>query len=184
MSDRTGLPIFGSRRRWSIRTNCAAVRFAAWASRRPSGSANRRWISSRQSWASIPWRSGLKNCLDTGDETPAGDRANHIALRQCLLEVSRELKRWKKRAPSDHGFGVALIHKSPTTSAASSKALLRIRADAGVELMIGATDVGGGTGTTLGQIAAEILGIAPTDIRVVIADTDGLPSITAPIPAA
>ena len=117
----------------------------------------------------------LKNCLDTGDETPAGDRANHIALRQCLLEVSKELKHWKKRAPSNHGFGVALIHKSPTTSAASSKALVRIRADAGVELMIGATDVGGGTGTSLGQIAAEELGIAPTDIRVVIADTDLTP---------
>ena len=81
----------------------------------------------------------------------------------------------KNSAPSNHGFGVALIHKSPTTSAASSKALVRIRADGGVELMIGATDVGGGTGTSLGQIAAEELGITPTDIRVVIADTDLTP---------
>ncbi len=59
----------------------------------------------------------LKNCLDTGDETPAGDRADHIALRECLLKVGDELKRWKKRAPANHGFGVALLHKSPTTSA-------------------------------------------------------------------
>ena len=117
----------------------------------------------------------LKNCLDTGDETPAGDRANHIALRECLLEVSKELQRWKKHAPSNHAFGVALIHKSPTTSAASSKALVRIRADGGIELMIGATDVGGGTGTSLSQIAAEELGIAPTAIRVVIADTELTP---------
>ena len=42
----------------------------------------------------------LKNCLDTGDVTPAGDRANHIALRECLLKVGAELKRWKKRAPA------------------------------------------------------------------------------------
>jgi CO/xanthine dehydrogenase Mo-binding subunit len=117
----------------------------------------------------------LKNCLDTGDETPAGDRANHIALRKCLLEVSKELERWKTRAPANHGFGVALIHKSPTTSAASSKALIRIGADASIELMIGATDVGGGTGTSLSQIAAEELGIAPNDIRVIIADTDLTP---------
>jgi carbon-monoxide dehydrogenase large subunit len=117
----------------------------------------------------------LKNCLDTGDITPAGDRANHIALRKCLLEVSKELKRWKTRAPANHGFGVALIHKSPTTSAASSKALIRIGADARIELLIGATDVGGGTGTSLSQIAAEELGIAPTDIRVVIADTELTP---------
>jgi CO/xanthine dehydrogenase Mo-binding subunit len=117
----------------------------------------------------------LRNCLDTGDETPAGDRAKQIALRECLLAISKELKRWKKHAPANHGFGVALIHKSPTTSAASSKALLRIRAGGSIELMIGATDVGGGTGTSLAQIAAEELGIAPTTIRVVIADTDLTP---------
>jgi CO/xanthine dehydrogenase Mo-binding subunit len=92
-----------------------------------------------------------------------------------LLEISKELKRWKKRAPANHGFGVALIHKSPTTSAASSKALLRINANGKIDLMIGATDVGGGSGTSLGQIAAEALGIAPTDIRVIIADTDLTP---------
>jgi carbon-monoxide dehydrogenase large subunit len=117
----------------------------------------------------------LKNCLDSGDETPAGDRAYQIALRECLLAVSKELQRWKKNAPANHGFGVALIHKSPTTSAASSKALLRIGADGKIELRIGATDVGGGTGTSLGQIAAEELTVDLTDIRVVIADTDLTP---------
>ena len=117
----------------------------------------------------------LKNCLEKGDETPAGDRANHIALRECLLKVSDELKRWKKRAPSNHGFGVALLHKSPTTSAASSNARVRIRADGAVELFIGATDVGGGTGTSLAQIAAEELGMPLTDIKVVIADTELTP---------
>jgi carbon-monoxide dehydrogenase large subunit len=117
----------------------------------------------------------LKNCLDQGDETPAGDRANHIALRDCLLKVSAELKRWKKQAPSNHGFGVALLHKSPTTSAASSNARVRIGADGKVELSIGATDVGGGTGTSLGQIAAEELGIPLNEIRVVIADTELTP---------
>ena len=114
----------------------------------------------------------LKNCLDQGDETPAGDRANHIALRDCLLKVAAELKRWKKQAPSNHGFGVALLHKSPTTSAASSNARVCIAADGKVELFIGATDVGGGTGTSLGQIAAEELGIPLNEINVVIADTE------------
>ena len=117
----------------------------------------------------------LKNCLDQGDETPAGDRANHIALRDCLLKVSAELKRWKKHAPSNHGFGVALLHKSPTTSAASSSARVRISADGNIELFIGVTDVGGGTGTSLGQIAAEELGILLSDVKVVIADTELTP---------
>jgi len=117
----------------------------------------------------------LKNCLEKGNETPAGDRANHIALRECLLKVSDEIKRWKKRAPSNHGFGVALLHKSPTTSAASSNARVRISANGVVELFIGATDVGGGTGTSLAQIAAEELGMPLTDIKVVIADTELTP---------
>jgi CO/xanthine dehydrogenase Mo-binding subunit len=117
----------------------------------------------------------LKNCLGQGDETPAGDRANHIALRDCLLKVSAELTRWKKHAPSNHGFGVALLHKSPTTSAASSNARVCLGADGKVELAIGATDVGGGTGTSLGQIAAEELGIPLDEIKVVIADTELTP---------
>ena len=117
----------------------------------------------------------LKNCLDTGDVTPAGDRANHIALRECLLKVGDELKRWKKRAPANHGFGVALLHKSPTTSASSSNARVRIDADGQVELFIGATDVGGGTGTSLGQIVAEELSIPLDIVRVIIADTELTP---------
>jgi CO/xanthine dehydrogenase Mo-binding subunit len=117
----------------------------------------------------------LKNCLGTGDVTPAGDRANHIALRECLLKVGDKLKRWKKRAPAHHGFGVALLHKSPTTSASSSNARVRIAADGKVELFIGATDVGGGTGTSLGQIVAEELDLALSAIRVVLADTELTP---------
>ncbi|MDH3445101.1 MAG: molybdopterin-dependent oxidoreductase, partial [Deltaproteobacteria bacterium] len=117
----------------------------------------------------------LKNCLDTGDETPVGDRAHYIALRECLLKVSKELKGWKKRAPKNHGFGIALLHKSPTTSASSSNARVRIGAGGGVELLIGATDVGGGTGTSLGQIVAEELGIPLRDVKVIIADTDLTP---------
>ena len=117
----------------------------------------------------------LKNCLTTGDETPAGDRANHIALRECLLRVGNELKRWQRRAPADHGFGVALLHKSPTTSASSSNARVRIDSHGKIQLFIGATDVGGGTGTSLGQIVAEELGVPLGTVRVIIADTELTP---------
>src|SRR5215813_1534926 len=49
---------------------------------------------------------------------------------------------------------------------ASSNARVRIGADDKVELSIGATDVGGGTGTSLGQIAAEQLDIPLNEIEV------------------
>ena len=122
-----------------------------------------------------PVKLRLKNCLDTGDETPVGDRTHHIALRECLMKVSAELNSWKKRAPVNHGFGIALLHKSPTTSASSSNARVRIHTDGKVELSIGATDVGGGTGTSLAQIAAEELNIPLKEIHVVIADTELTP---------
>jgi len=117
----------------------------------------------------------LKNCLDTGDETPVGDRAHHIALRECLVKVAGELKRWQKHAPTHHGFGVALLHKSPTTSASSSNARVRIAAGGSVELHIGATDVGGGTGTSLAQIVAEELNLPLSVVKVIIADTERTP---------
>jgi len=44
-----------------------------------------------------------------------------------------------------------------------------------VELQIGATDVGGGTGTSLGQIVAEELAMQLNDVKVVIADTERTP---------
>ncbi len=92
-----------------------------------------------------------------------------------MLKVGAELKRWKKRAPANHGFGVALLHKSPTTSASSSNARVRIDAHGKVQLFIGATDVGGGTGTSLGQIVAEELGVPLDTVRVIIADTELTP---------
>ena len=117
----------------------------------------------------------LKNCLATGDETAAGDRANHIALRECLVKVGAELKALEESAPANHGFGVALLHKSPTTSASSSNARVSVGSNGKVQLFIGATDVGGGTGTSLGQIVAEELGVMLSDIQVVIADTELTP---------
>src|SRR5262249_31628379 len=50
-----------------------------------------------------------------------------------------------------------------------------VDADGKVELSIGATDVGGGTGTSLGQIVAEELDVPLNEITVVIADTECTP---------
>lgn len=113
----------------------------------------------------------LKNCLDEGDETPAGDRAVHIALEECIREVSAAIG-WKKKSKSpNRGIGFALLHKSPPTPAASSFAHVRINGGGVIELSVGASDVGGGTSTSLAQIAAEELGVTPSDINVVLADT-------------
>jgi CO/xanthine dehydrogenase Mo-binding subunit len=113
----------------------------------------------------------LKNCLDDGDETPAGDRAVHIALKQCIREVSAAIGWQKKPKVSHRGIGFALLHKSPPTPAASSFAHVRIHGGGIIELSVGASDVGGGTGTSLAQIVAEELGVTLNDVKVVLADT-------------
>jgi carbon-monoxide dehydrogenase large subunit len=117
----------------------------------------------------------LKNCLDEGDETPAGDRAVHIALKECIHKVTDAIGWGKKPRKSNRGIGVALLHKSPPTPAASSFAHVKIHNDGVVELAIGASDVGGGTATSLAQIVAEELDVTLADINVVLADTDLTP---------
>jgi len=113
----------------------------------------------------------LKNCLDDGDETPAGDRAVHIALKECIRKVSAAIGWGKKPKASNRGIGFALLHKSPPTPAASSFAHVRIHSGGVIELLVGASDVGGGTGTSLAQIVAEELGVTLNDVKVVLADT-------------
>jgi len=113
----------------------------------------------------------LKNCLDEGDETPAGDRAIHIALKECIQRVSAAIGWRKKPTAPNRGIGFALLHKSPPTPAASSNAHVRINSDGSIDLLIGASDVGGGTGTSLAQIVAEELGVSLEDVKVVLADT-------------
>jgi CO/xanthine dehydrogenase Mo-binding subunit len=113
----------------------------------------------------------LKNCLDDGDETPAGDRAVHIALKECIRKVSAAIGWKKKPKVANRGIGFTLLHKSPPTPAASSFAHVRIHGGGIVELAVGASDVGGGTGTSLAQIVAEELGVTLDDVKVVLADT-------------
>jgi carbon-monoxide dehydrogenase large subunit len=117
----------------------------------------------------------LKNCLEAGDSTPAGDIAVQIALKECIEKVSAGIEWGKKPIASNRGIGFALLHKSPPTSATSSNACVRIDENGGIELSIGASDVNGSTGTSLAQIVAEELAVEVADVRVVIADTHTTP---------
>jgi CO/xanthine dehydrogenase Mo-binding subunit len=116
-----------------------------------------------------------QNCLQTGDETPAGDRATNIALQECLEKVSAAVDWPRKSTAANRGIGFSLLLKSPTTSLTRSNANVRINRDGGIELLIGVSDVGGGAGTSLAQIAAEVLNIPVQKVKVSIADTDLTP---------
>ena len=91
----------------------------------------------------------------------AESRRRAQALEEARAGESR-LRRRVAAQIADH-FGV--VFKRACASTPNGK----------VELFIGATDVGGGTGTSLGQIVAEELAYRSTTVRVVIADTELTP---------
>lgn len=74
------------------------------------------------------------------------------------------------------GIGVAVVmHGSGIANLDMASATLKMNDDGSFNLLIGATDLGTGSDTILGQIAAEVLGIPLNDIIVYSSDTDFTP---------
>jgi CO/xanthine dehydrogenase Mo-binding subunit len=68
-----------------------------------------------------------------------------------------------------------------TVSANPSMVTVKVNEDGTAILISGTVETGQGSKTVLAQIAAEELGIAPDDVTMVTADTDGAPMDTGPI---
>jgi CO/xanthine dehydrogenase Mo-binding subunit len=119
-----------------------------------------------------------RNILREGKQQATGTVMpdDSIAL---VLDRTAERMNWK--APFDRGKGVvkrgrgiAIGFKAavaPTTSVAS----LTVNADGSCSLNISTVDMGQGSDTAMAQIAAEVLGVAPQDIKVSHPDTDLTP---------
>lgn len=74
------------------------------------------------------------------------------------------------------GIGMAVvIHGSAIAGLDMASASIKINDDGSFNLLIGATDLGTGSDTILGQIAAEELGVPLEDIIVYSSDTDFTP---------
>ncbi|HSR33466.1 MAG TPA: molybdopterin cofactor-binding domain-containing protein [Anaerolineae bacterium] len=68
-----------------------------------------------------------------------------------------------------------------TVTANPSAVTVKVNEDGTAMLISGTVETGQGSKTVLAQIAAEELGIAPDDVTMVTADTDGAPVDTGPI---
>jgi CO/xanthine dehydrogenase Mo-binding subunit len=68
-----------------------------------------------------------------------------------------------------------------TVAANPSTVTVKVNEDGTAILISGTVETGQGSKTVLAQIAAEELGIAPDDVTMVTADTDGAPMDTGPI---
>ena len=120
---------------------------------------------------------------------PFTKTANHltvttIGLGECLdrvVEASGWRQKWKALPP---GKGIGIACSSYLTGAGTavywndmphSGVVVRADRSGGVSVLCGATDIGQGSDSILAYLVAEVLGIAPKDIRVHAADTDLTP---------
>ena len=86
---------------------------------------------------------------------------------------------WKKVPGKAHlrkGIGVALVMQGTAIAYLDmGGASIKMNDDGSFNLLVGATDLGTGSDTVLGQMAAEILGVPLDDILVYSSDTDFTP---------
>jgi putative selenate reductase molybdopterin-binding subunit len=74
------------------------------------------------------------------------------------------------------GIGVALVLQGTAISYLDmGGASIKMNEDGSFNLLVGATDIGTGSDTVLGQLAAEVLGVPLEDILVYSSDTDFTP---------
>jgi CO/xanthine dehydrogenase Mo-binding subunit len=121
-----------------------------------------------------------KNAIREGDATAYGAEMNPNGLLEAIEKVETALEWNKPLTPSSPtkaiGKGFSLFWKAPAMPAnASSAAFLKFNEDASINLLVSGMEMGQGYLTVMAQIAAEILSIDPSKIRVEAPDTDRNP---------
>jgi CO/xanthine dehydrogenase Mo-binding subunit len=120
------------------------------------------------------------NGIKEGDTLAYGAHMNASGLHQAIEKVAESIE-WGEKEVSDNpkkliGKGFSLFWKAPAMPPnASSCCFLKLNEDASANLMISGMDIGQGLLTVMAQIAAEILTINPSKIRVETPDTDRNP---------
>ena len=107
-------------------------------------------------------------------------------IEECVAQGMREMG-WSRRddeswkAPPDRpnirrGLGFAFcMHGTAIPFLDMGGCSIKLNDDGSFNMLIGATDLGTGADTVIGQIAAEVLGVPLDDIKVYSSDTDMTP---------
>jgi CO/xanthine dehydrogenase Mo-binding subunit len=117
----------------------------------------------------------LINGMKDGSTTASQQVVQHVSFDKCLNMVADAVG-WGKKEGKFRGKGISGMVKAPAQpSNASSSAIIRLNEDGTAHLLVGATEMGQGMLTALGQIAAEALNIPLEKIDVKMPDTDFTP---------
>ena len=136
-----------------------------------------------------PYELRMKNCFKLGSATATGQVLDQsVGLRETMEETKKNFKWDEKRKPTPAretvskgekrtGYGMAIgwYRTSIGTSADGCGANLHLLEDGSVIIYQGLVEMGQGMHTGIAQIAAEALGVALEDVRVVPPDTDSAP---------
>ena len=111
-------------------------------------------------------------------------RVGSMGLSDCIDKVVAASGWKERRGKLPRGRGLGLACSSYICGAGlpiywnampQSGVQLKLDRSGGVTVFCGSTDIGQGSDSVLAYIVAEVLGVAPLDIRVVTADTDLTP---------
>ncbi len=126
----------------------------------------------------------FKNMLEVGEVMPAyhGETLTSCTLKNCL-EKGKELIQWDKKYPCQYvsdtkvrAVGAAMTMQGSGIAGIDIASVeIKLNDDGFYTLMIGATDMGTGCDTILGQMAAECLACEMDKIIVQGVDTDQSP---------
>jgi len=126
---------------------------------------------------------GEREVVGDLDEYPL---VNSNGIEECVAHGKRAIG-WERRndpewtTPTDRphirrGIGFAFcMHGTAIPFLDMGGCSIKINDDGSFNMLVGATDLGTGADTVLGQIAAEVLGVPLDDIKVYSSDTDMTP---------
>ena len=113
----------------------------------------------------------LKNLVEEGQQVSLGQEYNEIRARETL-EAAIEASGYHDPKPPNVGRGIAIGERTPGWG--TTHAAVTLNPDGSVVLNTSVFDQGTGTYTTIQQIVAEELGLAPEEVRVEVWDTDSI----------
>ena len=123
----------------------------------------------------------LRNARRRGETTPTGSYVASCGLVECIEKTAAEsnfLEKFRDTTPN-RGIGMGLNSVQtgfPLGIRGGSQAFIKFHEDGGATVISGVVDNGQGNDNMLVQIAAEELGLAIEDIRLISADTEVTPT--------